>query len=560
MACRHIVRESSSNQRQSARLHERMAQLSRRFADDLPKRIQELRSAVGAFKEVSDLEHCFAAQLQAHKLAGAAGSFGFQEISEVARQLEGLFIQPDNSEDSVPPVDMQRALELLEQIQHAAQKGSTEELEEVVDVQIEGSGAHTGLLIALLVSPTSDARVWDEIESQLGFFGFSVSRAGSISEIENLVRINSVTIVVSDIEMLQKEAERNVDFHRLDSGAHFVAAIAVAVDDSFETRLAAIRYGAQAFFTQPLDIPRLVDKIDELEQQGRPKPLHVLIVDDDVDQVSQIAFILQQAGMITSVASDPSQVFSLMVEAKPELVIMDMYMPDCNGIELSQLIRQQEAFVGIPIIFLSVEDDIERHMDAMSKGGDDFIVKPVNPDYLVAVVRIRAERTRQMRYFMERDSLTSLLNHSHLKQQLALDVTRAERMGCGLCFAMIDIDHFKNVNDQYGHLCGDRVLKSLSRLLTERLRKTDTIGRYGGEEFGIVLFNTDGIQAARLMDELRESFSRLAQRSGEEEFSVTFSCGLASYPDVPDAESLAELADRALYQAKQTGRNRVVSV
>ncbi|MFO8041564.1 MAG: GGDEF domain-containing protein, partial [Alkalispirochaeta sp.] len=121
------------------------------------------------------------------------------------------------------------------------------------------------------------------------------------------------------------------------------------------------------------------------------------------------------------------------------------------------------------------------------------------------------------------------------------------------------IDHFKHVNDTYGHLTGDRVLKGLSRLLQDRLRRTDVVGRYGGEEFGVILFNTDLKNAKRLLDELRDSFSRLRQSNGETDFRVTFSCGIAAFPDFDTVSDLNEAADGALYRAKEAGRNRVVS-
>jgi diguanylate cyclase (GGDEF)-like protein len=164
-----------------------------------------------------------------------------------------------------------------------------------------------------------------------------------------------------------------------------------------------------------------------------------------------------------------------------------------------------------------------------------------------------------MRFFMERDSLTGLLNHSNLREKLADELQRAERRGQSLCFAMIDIDNFKAVNDTYGHLTGDRVLKSLARLLQERLRRTDVIGRYGGEEFGIILFDTTGTDAARIMGEVRESFSRVRQQAGERDFYVTFSCGIARFPACRSVNELTEAADGALYEAKEAGRNLVVT-
>jgi diguanylate cyclase (GGDEF)-like protein len=224
------------------------------------------------------------------------------------------------------------------------------------------------------------------------------------------------------------------------------------------------------------------------------------------------------------------------------------------------MIRQQEAFVGVPIVFLSVETDEDKQFEAVSRGGDGFLCKPIRPHHLITAVSNRVERTRSMRFFMERDSLTGLLNHTHLMESLSTEVQRAERVGRPVCFAMIDIDHFKNVNDSYGHLTGDRVLKSLSRLLFDRLRKTDVIGRYGGEEFGIVMFNVDTENATRILNSIREDFSTIQHETGERRFTVTFSGGIASFPAYDGPGPISEAADKALYVAKEKGRNRIVSI
>jgi len=262
--------------------------------------------------------------------------------------------------------------------------------------------------------------------------------------------------------------------------------------------------------------------------------------------------------MITSVALDPRNVISVLIESRPDLVLMELDMVECSGSELVALIRQQEAFVGIPVVFLSAERSPEKQLQAIQHGADDFLMEPIDSNFLVATLAVRVERTRSLRYYMERDSLTSLYNHSQLMKRLADDLSRSRRIGTQTCYAMIDIDHFKQVNDQYGHLTGDRVIKSLAQLLVERLRKTDTVGRYGGEEFGVILFNTDLDSGEALMNEVRESFSKIRHRVATTDFFVTFSCGITEALPEDALVVIKEQADKALYRAKKLGRNRVV--
>jgi diguanylate cyclase (GGDEF)-like protein len=186
------------------------------------------------------------------------------------------------------------------------------------------------------------------------------------------------------------------------------------------------------------------------------------------------------------------------------------------------------------------------------------LTKPVVPADLVAAVAIRAERMRTLRSLMVRDSMTGLFNHTTITQMLETAVANAAR-GAGVpCFAMIDIDNFKQVNDTHGHQIGDQVIQALARILQQRLRHSDVVGRYGGEEFAVVLQDVSIPAATRLLDELRQDFARVLFHSADGDFSCTFSVGLASYKGHPRTEQLCEAADKALYQAKHQGRNCVV--
>jgi diguanylate cyclase (GGDEF)-like protein len=235
-----------------------------------------------------------------------------------------------------------------------------------------------------------------------------------------------------------------------------------------------------------------------------------------------------------------------------------MHMPGCTGLELAAVIRQQEAYVSVPIVYLSAETDVDKQLAAMRQGGDSFLTKPIRPEHLISAVLGRVERLRVLRSFMVRDSLTGLLNRTVLKEPLATEVARAARNGHATSFAMVDIDPFKLVNDTYGHSTGDHVIKSLSRLLQQRLRKTDVVGRYGGEEFAIILPNTTEAQAVKLLDELRVGFSQVRHQSEGREFYVTISAGVATSSNFPVANQLNNAADRALYRAKAQGRNCVI--
>lgn len=549
------------------KVQERLSALSREFIERVPERLREMRSLMdqsssGCRSSLREL------RLRVHRIAGSAATFGFESLGEAARDLESIIERELTAEQRNP------SREILDRFSFLAR-----EMEDLAQAAVHnGPGRDT-----VLASPVKHDRIVvivgdvpglpADFGEQVSVFRFAVSFAEDIGAVpefcrsclptepldkENAEGLYRYVILVTTADHLCSDPGRLKTLKELRKryGKRIVL-ILLGNEDDFQMRLRSVRFEANAFLPTPIDVTHFVDSIDKYTEGGERQPFHILIVDDDPEQVSDTALVLQEAGMITSVVTDPTKIFQVLVEYRPELILLDMYMPECTGAELAAIIRQNENYVGVPILFLSMETDAEKQLAAIRSGGDGFLVKPIQPEHLVTSVSVRAARTRAMRFYMERDSLTGLLNHTNLKQHLDQEMQRARRIGLSMVFIMIDLDRFKSVNDTYGHLTGDRVIKSLARLLQQRLRRSDTIGRYGGEEFGVILFNTDASFAETIMNEIRESFSRLRQTDGHEEFFVTLSCGIAEFPRYDTVSAINEAADAALYKAKEGGRNRV---
>ncbi len=299
----------------------------------------------------------------------------------------------------------------------------------------------------------------------------------------------------------------------------------------------------------------IISKLETLINLVPEKPFRILIVDDSKSQALYTEKALNAAGMITAKVINPMEVWDVLESFQPEMILMDMYMPECNGVELAKVIRQDKHYINIPIIYLSGEEDKERQLAAMAEGGEDFLTKPVDPRHLLSTIRTRGSRARELSQLIARDSLTGLYNHTHILKALDEQLKLAKRNNTSLCFVMVDLDHFKQVNDNHGHPVGDDVIKNLALFLSQRLRKTDFIGRYGGEEFAMVLPGVGIEDAHHIMDEIRNNFSHLLH-GGLAAISSTFSCGIALYQGQSSSE-LIDLADQAMYLAKRDGRNCV---
>lgn len=393
---------------------------------------------------------------------------------------------------------------------------------------------------------------------QLEFFGFRASAFNSAEELIEACALHKPETILMDINFGGTVNGGLTSIEQLQERHDTPIPIIFMSDEdgSIETRLRASRCGGEEFFYPAVDPGQLIEKIETYTHGNTVEPYKVLVLDDSRAQAKYMETVLKKAGMTAHIITDPMQIIHALEEFSPEIIILDMYMPGCTGMEIARVIRQQDRFHSVPIIYLSAEEDVTKQLHAMSLGGDDFLTKPIDPKHLIATLHNRGRRARSLLALMIRDSLTGLFNHTHTLHLLEQEIVRARHKEQSLCFAMIDIDYFKKVNDTFGHPIGDRVLRSLSMFLKQRLRKTDHIGRYGGEEFAIILPDTRPSDARNVLNEIRERFSELLQPAGDREFNVTFSCGVASWQE-ESSQSLCERADRALYTSKEQGRNCV---
>lgn len=408
---------------------------------------------------------------------------------------------------------------------------------------------------------SNDTEFVSECSVQIGHYGYCAHSFSSFVAYKNGLLIEEPVAVIADIDLVYSDPDSRGDLNLFCTTRDNtpVPLIIVGSNSDFNSRLQAVRAGSASFFAKPVNVSLLLDKLDAIISNAYVvEPFRVLVVDDSETMIRFISRTLKQAGMSVHVEQYPDKVLQAIGEFNPDLILMDMYMPHCDGQELSRIIRQYESYTSIPIVFLSSEMDIKKQLAAMQIGADDFLTKPIDPEHLVSSVNTRVQRHRILASYMVQDSLTGLLNHTKLKQRLEQTLQKTARSRIPMSFAMVDIDHFKKVNDTYGHPMGDRVIKSLSRLLQKRLRKTDSIGRYGGEEFAVIFWDADVNAASAILDDIREDFAHIEHHHEGKSFSCTFSAGVAGFPEYPDAQSISNAADRALYVAKRQGRNQVI--
>nr|WP_289073362.1 diguanylate cyclase [uncultured Halomonas sp.] len=541
-------------------LHDKLNQLRQRFIDQLPARLQltvglwqQSQASAEAQARLGPELHRFF-----HSLKGTGRSLGFERIALLAEQGEAALDGQAPAGQVVEQVfvhlaeEQQRLQSLPEQQRALAAMTSVEFSPKPVQTRSKRQ--------RLIYLCDDEPDQVSQLLHHLRCFGHEVVHFEDTDTFFNAVITRRPDAIIMDVQFPQGNTAGTETLASLNKlTGEPLPSIVLSAHGDFHSRLSAVRAGCNGYFTKPVKPLDLMLAVDELTTPSDEEPLRILIVDDEPEVAAYHALLLEQAGMAVQQVNHPADALTALERFSPDLLLVDVYMPVCSGEELANIIRQQPEYVGLPIIYLSSETDSQKQLSAMTAGVEAFITKPVIPDELVSAVTLRAERLRLLRSLMTRDSMTGLYNHSTTTELISKALAQAHRDNTEHAMAMIDIDHFKAVNDTHGHLAGDQVIITLARLLKTRLRMSDIIGRYGGEEFVVLLKGVSDERACALIDALRHDFAQVDFHAGGTRFRCTFSAGISRFPNHPSTESLRLSADQALYRAKHQGRNQVVT-
>ncbi len=398
----------------------------------------------------------------------------------------------------------------------------------------------------------SDSEELSALDGHLLLHGYAVETVADADGFLDRLATRETQVALLDVSRAARLTTEQAQ--QLRHLAEDVPLIGLSTLGDTRTRLAAVRLGCKDFIPLTPGYGTLLDSLDRFTSSMHRAAGRVLVVagapDGAVSHVAQ----LNHAGLLAQVIPDPMLLLDSLHESPPELILMDLDMPEANGEDLARVVRQHESWLALPIVFLDGTAGEERQWEVMAVGHDDLLRKPVEAARLISLIRSRIARYRALRCGMLRDGFTGLLGYVSFKERLRVEIARSLRTGHPVSLALLEIDQLDRVQATWGRPLADRVIRDLARLLGMRLRSTDVVGRYDMQRFALALPDTTMPAAYALIDMLRDSFSRLDILP---DLRCTFSAGLARCPPHNDAEGLLQAAGEALQTARRDGRNGI---
>ena len=309
---------------------------------------------------------------------------------------------------------------------------------------------------------------------------------------------------------------------------------------------------------------------DDSGQSKAAEPMTIVIVDDILANAMLLEKLVQSVGQVqTRTFIDPIEALEWCESNPFDVLLLDYLMPTLDGISFLQRMRRNATLVDVPAVMITAEEKPETLYKALEVGANDFLKKPVDPIELAArtrnMLRLRTRQleleraNQQLALLANTDGLTGVANRRYFLERLEQEMERGKRYHSPLVLGLMDVDHFKQINDQHGHQAGDEVLKALSELTVSLLRANDLVGRLGGEEFAILMPESDQEVGAIVSERIRAELAVTPIQTVAGPLSVTVSIGVTqAYPEIDSGESMLRRADSAMYRAKSAGRNRVV--
>lgn len=505
--------------------------LRAQYADKLPGNIRHIRSLWDNLLYVKWDDKAFLLLRRlVHNLAGTSATHGFSEIGSLALGLDQQLQQLQNTDTLPSERERSQVTGCLQRL--------TEMLETSHNLEALDAGANLTVAPSVPVKPSTRVLMLEDDADHAAIVKLYLEQHGcEVQVVEDAEALQAATdkqtpdVLLLDI-MLPGHPTGGIevlaDARKSDSDDTPVLFMSARGD--LEARLAAVRAGGSGYFVKPIDLGELAKKIDNLKEAANTQ-YRVLIIDDDSSLASYHAMILQNAGMMTRELANPLQLLHVLNEFRPDLVLIDLYMPECHGGELAQVIRQDSIVADLPILYISGEQDTARQNAALGQGGDAFLVKPVAGNELIDAVANRVKRARwlkqRLQYLGKQDHQTGLINQHALLSRLETAINELAGAEVAAALLFVEIDEFRTLRDQSGITAAEQLVTHVAGIIRSEMGPTEQIARLGESSFVVLMPGVSSATALAVSDRLRKTVASRIFRAASRSIPLTVSIGVA---------------------------------
>lgn len=508
------------------------------------------------------------ARSEAHTLAGSLGSFDFDESSRISREIQNLLpektkIEPYKGDKirqliidlrlSLNMVDDEEKLEKTTEINQQNTINNKENninyYRRIINKQFANSQLEPHLLIV-----DADAELGEVLIKESKAWGIVAQRAKNLAQAKAVIAKDRPDVVLLDL-WFSESTENGFELLReLTNYNPPIPAIVFTTRESFTDRVKVARLGGKGFLQKPISPSQVIEAINQVLQQSSIPSAHLMVVDDDPQVLDFLRTLLEPWGFQLTLLDKPQQFWQTIEKSPVDLLIFDVEMPELSGIDLCQVVRNDSRWSELPILFLSAHTDRETVQRVFLAGADDYVTKPIVGPELIARVLNRLERIQILRKLTEIDSLTGLVNRGKSVHNLNYLLDIAKRQNQNLCLVILDLDNLQQINEEYGHDIGDKILKRLGEILKQSFRREDVVARWDGDEFVIGLYGITEKQGLERINTIHKILNK--QHFADinyPNFTASFSIGIANYPEHgSDLQELYNAAKASLNRAKES--------
>jgi diguanylate cyclase (GGDEF)-like protein len=532
-----------------------LAELQDQYILNLPKKIARLKDLWRKLIHYSWSDDAFGLlQRISHSLAGSGKTFGFAQLSNDARKLDDYLLTIVNKKQT-PSADERAYIDALLKTLEATAVSCEAKQQSLALSNMERFMPRGEQKTVYIVD--DDIHLARYLSTILSNIGYLVRAFSSPPLALEYITHRPPDLVVMDIMFPEGNLAgiEIIDNLRATAGKR-IPVVFVSSRTDLNARVNAVRSGGDAYLTKPIDVPRLLEKVNDLISVYENEKYRVMIVDDDEELSAYYALILRKAGMDVSVINKPVKVLEVLEQFNPDVLLMDMYMPDYNGMELASVIRQEDKYIALPIVFVSAEGSKDVHEQAFRLGVDDFIVKPVIGDKLVETIRRQVKRARKLNLKISKlskfDSKTALANRQYFLEQLEFALTTDEDHATKPALIDISLQNIDAVIDRVGLEWVESLNQQIANIIISNINTQDLATQFSEQVYMVLTHVQDQEQTVELVQSLRDTIINSSLHVGGYNFKIN--CNLSVIPLSDKITSLHSLLSHAVELSEAANR------